>query len=415
MQAALCFIPVPCYSIILRPPKLSMPMPTDSPETSAAAPPPSTTARWIGRAGNVLIFGVSIVATLLIAEIGFRVVTGVPVLELTDWRQEGARTNRIGERATTDPLLGWTLAPHYQGSGFTTLDYGFRRNFGETEVRIGGILAVGDSFTEGFDEVDDANTWPAHLEKITGTPVINAGVAGFATDQVILRAEQTLPIVKPKTLILGFTEVDVYRAALSQAGAPKPYFTAENGQLAYHPPGPLENNVKEGIISNALRSVLGYSALSDHLFSRLTPSFWYPSEASTYEEVEIDPVDITCKLLARLKQRTDDAQVRLLLLLQYSGELVLEEPYILNDMKKITECSQQVGIQVVDQFASLKALTHYDPDLVAQYYTLEGEEFGHMTPLGNEHAAQLLAAAMKETAATPPQSSELPEQQVQRN
>ncbi len=390
-------------------------MPTDLPKSSAATPPSSATAQWIARAGNVLIFTASIVVTLLVAEIGFRAATGVPIFELTDWRQEGARTNRIGERATTDPLLGWTLAPHYQGSGFTTLDHGFRRNFGETEVRTGGILAVGDSFTEGFDAVDDSNTWPSHLEKMTSTPVINAGVAGFATDQIILRAEQTLPIVKPKTMIIGFTEVDIYRAALSQAGAPKPYFTAENGQLIYHPPGPIESNVKEGVISKALRSVLGYSALSDHLFSRLTPSFWYPTEASMYEEVDIDAVDITCKLLVRLKQRTDDAQVRLLLLLQYSGELVLEEPYILNDMKKLTECSQHAGIQVVDQFASLKALTHGDPDLVAQYYTVEGEEFGHMTPLGNEQAAQLLAAAMKEVPATPPQSSELPEQQVQRN
>lgn len=388
-----------------------------SPDPSEPADAPASPSRmniWMSRAGNTLVFMLSIVVTLVIAEIAFRMVMEVPVFDGTDWRADGARFNRIGDRGITDPQLGWTLKPHYRGNGFTTLDHGFRRNFGETEVRTGSILAVGDSFTEGYDEVNDSGTWPAHLEKIMGVPVVNAGVAGYATDQIILRAEQTLPIVKPKTLIMGFTEVDIYRASLSEAGAPKPYFTIENGELVFHPPGPLESGEKEGVIGKAVRAVLGYSALSHHLFSRLAPAFWYPAEASLYEEVENEPIDITCKLLARLKQQTDGNQIRFLLFLQHGGELVLEEPVILPDMRKIAECAQQAGIQVVDQFAPLKALTQSNPDLVMLYYTLHDEEFGHMTSKGNEHAAQLLAGTLKEQA-NPPQSSALPEQGVLRN
>ena len=142
-------------------------------------------------------------------------------------------------------MLGWVLAPNFRSEGFNTIDHGFRRNFDEKEVRTGAILAVGDSFTEGFDVVDDAGTWPAQLEKMTGTPVVNAGVAGYASDQIILRAEQVMPIVKPKTLIIGFTEVDISRAGLSGAGAPKPYFTTEKGELVYHPPGPLESGSRK--------------------------------------------------------------------------------------------------------------------------------------------------------------------------
>jgi hypothetical protein len=52
--------------------------------------------------------------------------------------------------------------------------------------------------------------------------------------------------------------------------------------------------------------------------------------------------------------------------------------------------------------------------LVALYYLLEDEEYGHMTPKGNEHAAQLLAAALKQ-ATPPPQSSALPTQDLTRN
>lgn len=389
-------------------------MSVDSSQPSDAAPSSPPKFPWLSRATNVLIFTVSVLVSLVVAEIGFRLATGVPLLDTTDWREDGARTNVIGNRAALDPVLGWTLAPNFRSEGFNTIDHGFRRNFDETEIRPGAILAVGDSFTEGFDAVNDAGTWPAHLEKMTGTPVINAGVAGYATDQIILRAEQVLPIVKPKTLIIGFTEVDISRAGLSGAGAPKPYFTTENGELVYHPPGTLESGVKEGVIPKALRAVLGYSALSNHVFSRLTPGFWYPVEASQYEEVDNDTIDVTCKLLVRVKQQADDNQVRFLLFLQYGGELVLEEPYIVDDMRKVTECSQKAGIQVVDQFESLKALTQGNPDLVALYYSVEDDEFGHMTSKGNEHAAQLLAGVLKQVT-PPPQSSALPDKDVVRN
>jgi hypothetical protein len=384
-------------------------------DPSGRANPPRSLGinTWQSRIRNVLISTLSVVVSLVIAEVGFRIIMGVPILDATDWRAEGAQANRTGDRAIGDPLLGWTLKPHYRGDEFTTLEHGFRRNFGENEVRKGAILAVGDSFTEGFDDVDDANTWPAHLEKMTGTPVVNAGVPGYGTDQIILRAEQMLPIVEPKTLVIGIFSDDINRAALSESGAPKPHFTTENGELLYHPPGPLERREKETFLGKALRAVLGHSALSDHLFSRLTPEFWYPTGA-VYEEVQNDPVDITCKLLARLKRRADDDQIRFLLFLQYGGDLVLREPAIVTDMQKITECSHKVGIQVVDQFAPLKALTHGNSELVALYYTPDGQEFGHMTSQGNQHAAQLLAGALKEQAA-PPQSSALPEEGVPRN
>ncbi|WP_088343294.1 MULTISPECIES: hypothetical protein [Rhodomicrobium] len=354
-------------------------------------------------AANGLIIFASILVSLLIAEAGYRVATGIALFDPTDWRADNFRFSRIGDRAIPDPLLGWTLKDNYRGNGFTTTSrYGARRNFDETELRTGGILAVGDSFTEGFDQVTDSETWPAHLEKTLGTPVVNGAVAGYATDQIILRAEQLLPVVEPKTLIVGFTEVDIYRSALSESGAPKPYFTIEDGGLVYHPPGPIDPMDKESVLGSALRDVLGHSALGNYVFSRLTPDFWYPSEASVYHEVENQPIDITCLLLGRLKQKTQEKGVRMLLFLQYGGEIVLEEPGIVPDMKIVTECAQKAGIQVVDQFAPLKALTHGTPDLVAEYYTqYENGEFGHMSSKGNEHAASVLAQALKAVEPAP--------------
>jgi hypothetical protein len=217
-----------------------------------------------------------------------------------------------------------------------------------------------------------------------------------------------LALIKPQTIIVGFTEVVIYRSALTDAGAPKPYFTMEKDELVYHPPGPIELSIEQNPLAAGLRSVLGYSALSNHLFSRLTPSFWYPRQAALYTEVENDPLKIICRLLEKTKQQTDNQDVRLLLFLQYAGELVLEEPGIIQDMEHITKCAQKAGIQVVDQFAPLKALTKGDMDLVAEYYVVDqGEEYGHMSSKGNHHAAQLLAEALRNIDEAPPLSSSL--------
>ena len=313
-------------------------------------------------------------------------------------RATGGSTGSGRKGSATEPfqIRNWAgrSNPITGAKGFNTIGHGIRRNFDEQAVRTGSILAVGDSFTEGFEEVTDANTWPAHLEKKLGAPVLNGGVAGYATDQIILRAEQLLPLIDPKTLIIGFTEIDISRAALSEAGAPKPYFTVENDKLIYHPPGPFDAKIKESLIGSAVRSVLGYSFLANHLMSRLAPEFWYPSEASVYEEVENNPLDVTCRLLQGLKNKTDREKIRLLLFLQYGGELVLEEPAIVDDMRIVTDCARNYGIEVVDQFVPLKELTNGNPHAVAEYYVLHGEEFGHMSSKGNEHAANLLVEAI---------------------
>ena len=388
-------------------------MVTEHFEGAGADEPAKSVGRAKTLAVNALIITLSLCFSLLIGEAAYRVVNGISVFDATDWRNEGVRTKRIGERALYDPNLGWTLKDNYRSPGFNTIANGVRRNFSEAELRTGSILAVGDSFTEGFDEVNDAGTWPAHLEKILGLPVINGGVAGYATDQIILRAERLLPVVNPKTLIIGFTEVDIGRAGLSEAGAPKPYFTVENGELAYHPPGPLDPTRQENAPQSLVRTMLSYSLLANHLLSRLTPKFWYPNEAQVYKWVETDPFAVTCKLLERLKKQTDQKSVRLMLFLQYGGELVLEEPEAIEDMRYLGDCARKVQISVVDQFASLKALTQGKPDLVGQYYAVEGNEYGHMTSKGNEQAAQLLAKALQ--GATTPQDTALDRLQVLRN
>ena len=55
-----------------------------------------------------------------------------------------------------------------------TLEHGVRVNrTGETTLRTGGILAVGDSFTAG-SEVHDHESWPAQLERMLKKPTCGA-------------------------------------------------------------------------------------------------------------------------------------------------------------------------------------------------------------------------------------------------
>jgi hypothetical protein len=347
---------------------------------------------------NLILIIISILLSLAVVEVAYRLIEGVPVFKLVDWRGERILVSRIGaRRAVPDPVLGWTLKPwHHDEDGYTTIDYGIRSNFGEKAVRTGGILAVGDSFTEGWD-VDNDVSWPAFLEKKTGNPVVNAGVFGYATDQIILRAEQLLPIVRPKILIVGFLEYDIFRTGHSDFGAPKPWFSLENGGLFFHPPTPIDADTQRRSLSGLdlkLRDALGYSAAVNALLGRLAPNFWYAGSHILYRKAEIDPVAVTCVLLDRLKKRVEASGIRMLLFMQHNEYLILAGDRSSESARRVVACAEAAGIQVVDQFAALRAIAVVSPEAFRAYYFPDNAAFGHLTDKGNEQAANLLAAAL---------------------
>src|SRR5262249_53261014 len=128
-------------------------------------------ASWSGKFCRVIVSAcVLLIATLvylLLGEMGIRIAIHAPLLEFRDFRHErGAKT--VNRAVEYDSWLGWHLKPFLATQGFNTLEYGFRSNGGgHTEVLPGGVLAVGSSFTAGSG-VNDDQTWPAHLQQITG-------------------------------------------------------------------------------------------------------------------------------------------------------------------------------------------------------------------------------------------------------
>ena len=357
---------------------------------------PRAPARSSRRANLLLALG-TLLVSLAVFELGYRIATGMPAFKFVNWRHEQLQMDRLGEHGMVDPVLGWSVRAGFSSEGYNTLEHGVRRNFKETSVRTGGILAVGDSFAEGW-EVGDDESWPAHLERITGIPVINVGVSAYGTDQILLRAERFLPIVKPKILIVGFLEFDIIRAGFSHFGAPKPYFTLERGELRYHPPAPFEPNAPSGVFADAagmIRTPLGYSALADHLLSRLTPNYWYGKDNIQFHKVSTDVVGVTCALLARVKKQADQSKTRMLLFMQYYAAIIVENEKPTENAQRVMACAASAGIEVVDQFGPLRAVAAADPNAVWSYYINKGEMFTHMTSKGNEHAAELLAKVVR--------------------
>jgi hypothetical protein len=351
---------------------------------------------------NVALALVSVLFTLVLVEAGYRIAAGLPVLKLADWRTEHVMMSAMSElKAITDPVLGWTTRPwSYHPDGYTTIEHGVRQNFDERTIRTGAVLAVGDSFTEGW-EVKDAESWPAFLEKLTEVPVVNAGVGSYGADQTVLRAEQLLAIVKPKILILGFHEIAITRAGYSVYGAPKPYFDLVNGALRYHAPPSIETRPQGSATSSLVygfRDALGYSAAADYVLARLARDFWYATGTDwDYRYAGNGETEIVCALLRRLKARTEPDGIQMLLFTQYYATVVIGQERATRNIRRVSECARTAGIRVVDQLPSLREIERARPNSMSDYYNMHGGElYGHMTAKGNEHAANLLAPAIRD-------------------
>ena len=287
-----------------------------------------------------------------------------------------------------DPLLGWVLASNMPGNGMSTLDHGIRRNGSETEIRQGGILAVGDSFTAG-SEVVDAESWPAHLERMTGVPVINGAAGGYGADQIVLRIEQLMPIVKPSLIIVGLLDQDILRCQLASGGKPKPYFTVENGELVHHNnPVPIEHKGRFARAWDEIKAMV--PSLGDH-----DGDYWL--DWGRTEKVHNNPVEITCRLLRRLRNATD---VPIMLVMQYGGFVVSQCDAIPMHAQAVLRYAHGIGIAPVDEFASLRAIYTADPAALDAYYVMHPPEngtkvYGHMSSVGNAHIAGLIAGRLQ--------------------
>src|SRR5688572_2651912 len=300
---------------------------------------------------RVLLVVASTTVTVAALEAGYRIWKGLPVLAVTNWREARLAPLRAASPSMPDAQLGWTMRSWVSSTGFNTLDLGIRSNgIGEAGVRMHGILAVGDSFTAG-SEVVDGESWPAYLEQQLGEPVLNAGVGGYGTDQIILRAEQLLPIVRPHTLIVGFLVDDISRSAFSTYGQPKPYFTFEGDTLQAHEissPTWRDLSLARGSVARALLPLAEHSAVADRIMAGVAPTFWFLTADQRYVEIDVDPVRVTCALLDRLQQQTKRQGVRSVLFMQYGARIYTTIETRSAPAEAVLTCAARAGFTVVE-------------------------------------------------------------------
>jgi hypothetical protein len=396
---------------------------------------------WAGESIGIVLLAT--LAYLAVAELAIRIALHVPVFAVHDFRHERA-AGTINKAVQYDSELGWRLRSHINSPGFNTLDYGFRSN-GDAEAKIlpGGVLAVGSSFTAGSEVLDD-QSWPAHLQQLMGWNVNNGGQGGYQADQIILLAEQLLPLLHPQAIVVDLIPGTIIGTGYASSGWPKPYFTIANGELAIHN-SPVPQSQAAGSERRGIKWYLGHLAALDQFMATFFANFWFTADGNSFVTVHTDEVGVTCRLLARLKEKTDAADVRLLLYLQYGGLEVVDgsrlaaegargqnasgkfyaikrwikdklKPFLLHTpagapswfeaSAGVADCARELGIKTVDELPTLRSVYEKNSDDLRKYYKIEADgAMGHKSPFGNMEVARLVAAAIGDLAPPPGQKS----------
>jgi hypothetical protein len=339
----------------------------------------------------------AVVATVLalgLCELALRLWDGIP-LQPVDIVAHKATFVTTQVAAEYDSLLGWRQRANRLGP-LVTGEYGVRMNSEAIKpLAFDAILAVGDSFTAG-SEVDEHQTYSAHLEAITGSPVINGGVGGYSTDQMILAAERFIPVLHPATIVVGIVDNDITRAGYrTYGGAPKPWFEVKpDGELVHHnnpvpPPVPRDQN------SSA--PWFAYSDLAIWIMGRLGRNDLLAVRAGLYEPANNDPVAVSCALLRRLHRTTEAEHIRLLVLMIYGGiddMSILERSTQKQHAAAVANCAGDANIETLDLWDELARLKREEPGRYRDLYHRYGprqDGWGHMTTAGNAFIAQQIA------------------------
>jgi hypothetical protein len=334
------------------------------------------------KAVSVLTTALSLVVGLVICEIIIRKVDGVPLWPL---RHPSLAV------AEYHPLLGWRHR-EYLGPGhrFITGAFGMRMNsVGVRPPEPGGILVVGDSFALG-SEVREHETFPAQLERLLVRHVMNAAVHGYGSEQMILNAEDLIPILQPSFLVIGMMDVAINRAGYEMTyGDHRPWFDVSSGELRHH------NNP----VPRRLRSRLGWLGhsylavwITDHIES---------SGAARHVSVENDPAVVTCALLRRLKVFTDAQSIPVIMAMLYAGTDRLAQTDKATEKVRpttVAKCGAELGIEIVDLWEPMVAMARDDPDAYRGLYNHRGahqEIWGHLSVAGNAFVARQIAQRMR--------------------
>ena len=317
----------------------------------------------------------SILFSLFVGEIVVRIHRGE--LLSIDSARHGAAELLADARAVYDPELGYVPKPGKHVSGFTSTIgiNGLRKNGSMQVASRPTILAVGDSYTFG-DQVEDHETWPAHLETRMMQSVLNGGVFGYGVDQTILRAESLLKDYNPKILIVSMIADDLKRSELAYRYAWKPYFEVIEGKLEIRNiPVP---SLPPPIRYRWIRNSLSYSHLADAVFRRIAPTWWYLEGSE--QKVHDQGTEVASLLMYRLAEIVRGREIRVIVVAQCDRSFDTES------LVPVLWHASKAGLEVLDLASPLAKLIEAEPTLEEEFFL--GPFGGHMTSQGNDWIAE---------------------------
>jgi len=226
--------------------------------------------------------------------------------------------------------------------------------------------------------------------------VVNAGVGGWAADQIVLRAEELAPVLKPHTIVVSFLADDILRAGFRVYGsANKPWFDIDaNGDLVRHnKPVP----VFSGKPSETSFSLFGYFHLVTFVMDRVGLGTWLRRGDENIKNGN-DPVAVSCKLLERAHKTFSAQNIRMIFLLQHGGDDRHDRTSQKPHADEVIACARKAGIETVDTWPPL--LEEYRKGFPS-YKTLfvmhdNNRLYGHMSSKGNALIAGLVADKLKQ-------------------
>ncbi len=323
----------------------------------------------------------------------------------------------LPERSHTvyDPQLGWVNAPSRvsadvfgPGLHVTTNARGFRNGAELADAVPAGkrrVIALGDSFTLGYD-VGDGDSWPAWLERICpGLEVANMGQSGYGIDQSYLWYRRDTADLAHDVVVLAFIDDDLERVRTdSMAGYGKPVLELRDGELhARNVPVPRAPFLWPALTQNlTLLEQLRLVALPRALLARSAPR---PSAPASYLD------DAEAARLDEAILRALDAAAR-----ERGARLVLAHlPHLRTaapaEIAPLPEFAEPVLARVAADgvpFVDLREELSREPDperrALFQPDTVENGPGGHYSAQGNRFMAQAIARRLAALGEIPPEA-----------
>ena len=164
-----------------------------------------------------------------------------------------------------DPHLGWVLKPDSSGTEngqkgpitFHIDSLGSRTNSFEKSPPL--IAAFGDSYTF-CRQVEDDETWEAHLSRQEGFGVLNFGVGNYGVDQALLRYEGMILPDTVRVVVMGFVPETICRIQSYW----KHYLEFGN-TFAFKPRFMLDSKGRLILLDNLVRSAEDFASFHEKL------------------------------------------------------------------------------------------------------------------------------------------------------